>query len=166
MRMLRLLLGVMALAPTCAVAGEPTGFEGFAFGTTRSVLVVVNHASAPAVNPAPVDADRRLAYRTIAGHVSDLRSDRLGTIRVAFLFSTEDRLIGILMYIARTTRSKCVQDRDLIRPPTRQWEEGRTIAWLWPSGTEASLTSFCRGTDGLPYRERKGADQNAAPEKR
>ena len=25
---------------------------------------------------------------------------------------------------------------------------GRTIAWLWPSGTEASLTVLCRGTDG------------------
>ena len=88
--------------------------------------------------------------------------DDLGEMRVALLFSAEDRLVGYVVYIAKdhqpAVRAKIEK---LYGPPTSQLEEkGRTIAWSWPSGTEASMTIFCRGTDGCLTVKAK------APEKR
>jgi hypothetical protein len=65
------------------------------------------------------------------------------------LFSGEDRLAGYILYFARD-RQNDVRSKieSLYGPPTRQWEMGRSIAWLWPSGTEAVFTIVCRGTNG------------------
>ena len=165
MRTLRLLLGVMALAPTCAVAGEPTGFEGFAFGTTRSALVVEPSFRARC-HPAPVTrTGARVQESRVTCPTYDLKD--LGARRVAFLFSAEDRLVGYVMYIARDRQDDArTKIESLYGPPTHQWEQGHTIAWLWPSGTEASLTVLCRGTDGCLTVKAKAPEQNAAPEKR
>jgi hypothetical protein len=71
------------------------------------------------------------------------------------------------MYIARDRQDDArTKIESSYGPPTRQWEQGHTIAWLWPSGTEASLTFLCRGTDGCLTVKAKAPDQNAAPEKR
>ena len=85
-------------------------------------------------------------------------------MRVAFLFSAEDRLVGYVMYIARD-RQNDVRTRleSLYGAPTRQLEQGRTIAWLWPSGTEASMTAFCRGTDGCLTVKARASEESTAP---
>ena len=88
-------------------------------------------------------------------------------MRVALLFSAEDRLVGYVMYVGRDRQDDVrTKIESLYGPPTRQWEQGHTIAWLWPSGTEASLTFLCRGTDGCLTVKAKAPEQNAAPEKR
>jgi hypothetical protein len=165
MRVLWLLLGVMALAPTCASAGEPTGFEGFAFGTARSALVVEPRFRARC-HPAPVTRrGARVHESRVTCPTYDLKG--LGAMRVALLFSAEDRLVGYVMYVGRDRQDDVrTKIESLYGPPTRQWEQGHTIAWLWPSGTEASLTFLCRGTDGCLTVKAKAPDQNAAPEKR
>jgi hypothetical protein len=159
MRMLRLLIGMIAIVPTSAMAAEPTGFEEFAFGTTRSALVV-EPTFRTRCHPAPETqtAGRAQGWR-VTCPTYDLND--LGPMRVAILFAEEDRLVGYVLYIARD-RQADVRSRieSLYGPPTRQWEQGRTIAWLWPSGTEASLTTFCRGSDGcltVKASEAKGA---------
>ena len=155
----------MAIAPTGAVAEEPTGFDGFAFGTTRSALVVEPTFRARC-HPAP---ETQTAIRVQAWRVTcptyDLNA--LGAMRVALLFSAEDRLVGYVLYVApdrhADVRSKI---ESLYGPPTRQLEQGRTIAWLWQSGTEASLTALCHGSDGCLTVKTKAAEENAAPLKR
>ena len=84
-------------------------------------------------------------------------------MRVAFLFSAEDRLVGYVMYIARDRQNDVrTKIESLYGAPTRQLEQGRTIMWLWPSGTEASMTAFCRGTDGcLTVKARVSEESNA-----
>jgi hypothetical protein len=164
MRVRWLLLGVMALVPTWAVAVEPTGFDGFAFGTARSTLVDAPIFRAHC-HPAP---DTQTAVRTKGSRVTcptyDLND--LGPVRVALLFSAEDRLVGYVIYVARD-REKDVRTRieSLYGPPTSQREQGRAIGWLWPSGTEASLTVFCRYTDGCFAVKAKASEANAAPVK-
>jgi hypothetical protein len=88
-------------------------------------------------------------------------------MRVALLFSAEDRLVGYVMYIARD-RQNDVRSRleSLYGAPTSQLEQGRTIAWLWPSGTQASMTAFCRGTDGCLTVKARASEENTAPVKR
>ena len=156
---------VMAIAPTGAVAEEPTGFNGFTFGTTRSALVVEPTFRARC-HPAPETqtASRAQGWR-VTCPTYDLND--LGAMRVALLFSAEDRLVGYVMYIARD-RQADVRSRieSLYGPPTRQLEQGRTIAWLWQSGTEASLTALCRGSDGCLTIKAKASEENAAPLKR
>lgn len=155
----------IAIAPTSAVAGEPLGFDGFAFGTTRSALVAEPLFRARC-HPAP---ETQTASPTQGSRVTcptyELKD--LGAMRVALLFSTKDRLVGYVMYIARD-RQTDVRTRieSLYGPPTRQLEQGRTIAWLWPSGTEASLTIFCRGSDGCLTVKAKASEENAPPKKR
>jgi len=85
-------------------------------------------------------------------------------MRVAFLFSAEDRLVGFVMYVARD-RQNDVRTRieSLYGPPTSQLERGRSIAWLWASGTEASMTIFCRGTDGCLTVKGKAPEKKTAP---
>jgi hypothetical protein len=164
MRMLRLLIGVMALAPTCAVAGEPAGFAGFAFGTTRSAIVAdpIFRASC---HPTPVT---RTGIRAKESRVTcptyDLKD--LGAMRVALLFSAEDRLVGYVMFIPRDRQTDArTKIESSYGPPTHQLEQGQTIAWLWPSGTEASMTFLCRGTDGCLTVKAKASETNVAPEK-
>jgi hypothetical protein len=147
--MLRLLLGVMAMAPAGAVAGEPTGFDGFEFGTTRSALVADPgflarcHPDPETETPAGVGSPPS-RVTCPAYDVSDI-----GAMRVTLLFSGEDQLVGYVMYVGQDrendvrTRIESVYGR-----PTRRWERGRSIAWLWPSGTEAIWTIYCLGTDG------------------
>jgi hypothetical protein len=156
---------VMAIAPTWAVAGEPLGFDGFAFGTTRSALVVEPIFRA-GCHPGP---ETQTVVRAQGSRVTcqtyELKD--LGAMRVTLLFSTEDRLVGYVMYVARD-RQTDVRTRieSLYGPPTRQLEQGRTIAWLWPSGTEASVTVFCRGSDGCLTVKAKASEENAPPMKR
>ena len=156
MRILRLLLGVMALPPTCAVAGEPTGFERLAFGTTRSVLVVEPSFRARC-HPAPVTrTGARVQESRVTCPTYDLKD--LGAIRVAFLFSAEDRLIGYVMYIARDHQDEArTKIETLYGPPTRQWEQGAhdrvAVAVRDRSIPDLPLPRHRR----LPYRESKGA---------
>ena len=156
---------VMAIAPTGAIAEEPTGFDGFAFGTTRRALVV-DPTFRARCRPAPETqtAARAQGWRVTCS-TYDLHD--LGPMRVSLLFSAEDRFVGYVLYIARD-RQNDVRARieSLYGPPTRQLEEGRTIAWLWPSGTEASLTALCRGTDGCLTVKEKTPEENAKPLKR
>ena len=156
---------VMAIAPTWAVAEEPTGFDGFAFGTTRSALVVEPTFRARCHPALETQTTSRAQGWRVTCPTYDLND--LGAMRVALLFSAEDRLAGYVLYIARD-RHTDVRSRieSLYGPPTRQLEQGRTIAWLWPSGTEASLTAFCRGSDGCLTVKAKAAEENAAPLKR
>jgi hypothetical protein len=156
---------VMAIAPTWAVAGEPLGFDGFAFGTTRSALVVEPIFRARC-HPGP---ETQTVVRAQGSRVTcqtyELKD--LGAMRVTLLFSTEDRLVGYVMYVARD-RQTDVRTRieSLYGPPTRELEQGRTIAWLWPSGTEASLTVFCRGSDGCLTVKAKASEENTPTMKR
>jgi hypothetical protein len=155
----------MAIVPAWAVAEEPTGFEGFPFGTTRSALVGELTFRARC-HPAP---ETQTVVRAQGSRVTcptyDLND--LGAMRVALLFAAEDRLVGYVIYVARD-RQTDVRTRieSLYGPPTRQLEQGRTIGWLWPSGTEASLTVLCRGSDGCLTVKAKAAEENAAPLKR
>lgn len=73
----------------------------------------------------------------------------LGAMRVALRFSAEDRLVSYVVYMARN-RQKAVRTKieSVYGPPTNQWEKGRSSKWQWPSGTEATLTILCQGTDG------------------
>ena len=88
----------------------------------------------------------------------------LGAMRVALVFSTEDRLVGYVIYVARD-RQNAVRPKieSFYGPPTRQWEQGRSIAWLWPSGTEAIWTIFCQGTDGCLIVKTKAPEKEAPP---
>ena len=156
---------VTAIAPTGAVAEEPTGFDGFAFGTTRSALVGEPTFRARC-HPAP---ETQTAGRTQGWRVTcptyDLND--LGPMRVALLFSAEDRLVGYVLYVARDRHADVrARTESLYGPPPRQLEQGQTIAWLWPSGTGASLTALCRGSDGCLTVKAKAAEENAAPLKR
>jgi hypothetical protein len=51
--------------------------------------------------------------------------------------------LGIRALDRRGSDHWLLQDLGAIRVacPTRQWEQRHTIAWLWPSGTEASQTT-------------------------
>jgi hypothetical protein len=163
--MLAWFLAVMAISPTCAIAEEPTGFDGFPFGTTRSTLVV-EPIFVARCRPAPETqtATRAKGWR-VTCPTYDLND--LGAMRVAFLFSAEDRLVGYVMYIARD-RQNAVRTRieSSYGAPTHQLEQGRTIAWLWPSGTEASMTAFCRGTDGCLTVKARASEESSAPANR
>jgi hypothetical protein len=159
MRTLWLLLGMMALAPTWAVAGEPTGFDGVAFGTKRSALVGKPSFRARCHPAAETETAVNAQGWRVTCPTYDLRD--FGALRVALLFSAEDRLVGYVVYIPQD-RQDAVRARIVSSygPPTRQLEQGQTIAWLWPSGTEASVTVFCLGSDGCLTVKAK------APEKR
>ena len=95
---------VMAIAPTWAVAGEPVGFDRFAFGTTRSALVVEPLFRARC-HPGP---ETQTVVRAQGSRVTcqtyELKD--LGAMRVTLLFSTEDRLVGYVMYVARDRQSR------------------------------------------------------------
>ena len=157
---LRSLLMVTVFAPTWAVAGEPTGFEGVPFGTMRSALVELLFKAR--CHPAPETLKGRAQEFRVTCPTYDLND--LGPMRIAFLFSAEDRLVGYVMYIPRE-REHDVRSRIVAAygPPTRELEQGRTITWLWPSGTEASLTAFCRGSDGCLTVKAKASEENPAP---
>ena len=149
MRMFRLLLGVMASAPTWAVAGEPTGFDGFAFGMVRDALVA-HPAFIARCHPAP-ETQTAAGVSVHGSRVTCPTYDLpdLGAMRVALLFSAEDRLVGFVMYIARDRQNDMrTKIESWYGSPTSQAEQGRSIAWRWSSGTEATVTIFCRGTDG------------------
>ena len=156
---------VMAIAPSWAVAEEPMGFDRFPFGTTRGALLAEPGFRARC-RPAPeTQAGGRARGWRVTCPTYDLNPH--GPMGVALLFSSEDRLVGYVMYIARD-REKAVRTRieALYGAPTSELEQGRTIAWLWPSGTEASLTVFCRGSDGCLTVKAKASEENAAPVKR
>ena len=153
------------MAPTLAVAQEPMGFDAFAFGTKRSALVVEPIFRARC-HPSP---ETQTVVRAQGWRVTcptyELKD--LGAMRVALLFSAADRLVGYVMYVARDRQSDVrTRIESLYGPPTRQLEQGRTIAWLWPSGTEASLTVLCRGSDGCLTVKAKASEENAPPMKR
>lgn len=164
MRMLPLLLGVMAFAPTWAVAGEPTGFDGWAFGTTRRALVAAPVFRARC-HPAPETQEPSgVAGRGSRVTCPSYEVNDLGPMPVAFLFSSEDRLVSYVIYFTRhrhdDVRSKA---ESLYGPPMGEWEPGQSISWRWPSGTEAILTIFCRGTDGCLVVTAKGPGTNSRP---
>jgi hypothetical protein len=147
MRTLWLLLGMMAIAPTWAVAGEPTGFDGIAFGTTRGALVGKSSFRARCHPATETETAVNAQGWRVTCPTYDLRD--FGAMRVALLFSAKDQLFGYVVYIPRdrqdTVRAKF---ETLYGPPTSRLEKGTTLGWRWPSGTEASLTVFCLGSDG------------------
>src|SRR5580765_2465243 len=160
-RALLLLLGVLALIPAWVGAEEPTGFEEFPFGTSRSALV--ESPFRDRCRPAP---EMQSAARTQGSRVTcptyDLRE--LGPMRVTLLFSAEERLVGYVVFIPRD-RQDSVRTRmeAIYGPPTREVERGRTIAWLWPSGAEASMTSMCRAADGCLTVKARATEKDAPP---
>jgi hypothetical protein len=165
MRRLRVLLGMIAMVPTSAVAAEPTGFDGFAFGMTRSALVA-EPTFRTRCHPAP---ETQTPGRTQGWRVTcptyDLND--LGPLQVAILFSKADRLIGYVLYVPRDRQADVrSKTESLYGPPIQHLEQGRTIGWRWPTGTEASLTTYCRGSDGCLTVKARVPDQNAVPEKR
>ena len=168
MRTLWLLLAAMALAPTRAVAEEPTGFDRFAFGTMRDALVV-DPLFLARCRPAPeiVRTDTmRIGLGAQGARITcpTYTLNDLGGMRAALLFSAEDRLVGYVLFVARA-RVADVHDKieTLYGPATSQVEQGRTLAWRWPSGTEASLTTLCRGTDGCVTVKAKRSRETGAP---
>jgi hypothetical protein len=149
MRMLWMLLAVLAMAPAWAMAGEPAGFDRFTFGITRNALVG-DPLFLARCQPAPRLMQVGVGIEGFRITCPTYNFVDLGVMRAALLFSAEDRLVGYVVYLAKD-RQPAVRAKieTLYGPPTSQLEEhGRTIAWLWPSGTEASLTVLCRGTDG------------------
>jgi hypothetical protein len=146
-RTVRLLFLLMAMAPTWAMAGEPTGLDDLAFGTPREALVAEPGFRAHC-HPSPEvqTAARSQAWR-VTCPTYDVKD--LGAMRVALLFAAEDRLTGYVMYIPRARQDEVrAKIESVYGPPTSQMEQGRTDLWQWPSGTEASLTFACRGSDG------------------
>lgn len=140
------LVGLVAMGPGIAAGAEPMGFDGLTFGTPRAALV-----TAPAFrahcHPAP---ETQAAVRTGTTRVScrtyDL--DGLGTRPVALLFTPGDALAGFVVFIPNDQLADARQHIEaLYGPPTGSAERGRTLTWSWPSGTAASLTVYCRGTD-------------------
>ena len=98
----------------------------------------------------------------MAGHMPDLRCEWLRAMRVALIFSAEDRLIGYVLYIARDRETDVRTRVDaLYGSPSQTVEQRRTIAWRWASGTNATLTAFCRGLDGRLIVKAKAAAENA-----
>jgi hypothetical protein len=145
--MLGLLIGMIAIVPTSATAAEPTGFDGFAFGTTRRALVADPTFRARCQpSPETETAVRVQGWRVTCPtyHLNDL-----GTMRVALIFSAQDQLSGFVLYFARDRRTDVrTRVESQYGPPSAQLEQGRTITWRWASGTDATLTAFCRGLDG------------------
>lgn len=140
------LLLIAALAPVPALAGEPTGFDGVAFETPRRDLVA-NATFRAHCHPAP---ETQTAARVGGPRVTCVTYEvpEFGSLRVTLLFETEDRLTGYVVYIPGerlpTLRAVALSSYGT---PAREWEEGRSIDWRWPSGTVASLTSLCRGSE-------------------
>src|SRR6266540_2457787 len=156
MRMLRLLLGVMALAPTCAVAGEPTGFEGFAFGTTRSALVV-EPIFRDRCHPAPVTRPgARVQESRVTCPTYDLND--LGAMRVAFPLlggGPARRLCHV--HCSGLPERRAHQDRVLVRPPDPSIGAGADdrVAVAIRDRSIPDLPLPWHGR--VPYREGKGA---------
>ena len=162
-RRLCVFLGMIITAPAWAGAGEPTGFDSFAFGTTRGALIAHPRfhdrcQSAPETETAVRVQGWRVTCA--AYEVSDL-----GPMRVTFIFSAQDQLVSYVMYFARDRRTDVrTKVESLYGPPLRELEEGRTAMWRWTSGTHATLTASCRGLDGCLIV--KAAEEKAAPVKR
>ena len=146
MRMWPVLLGVLALAPTGSWAGEPTGFEAVPFGTPRTELV--DEGFRARCHPAPETlAATGIESARVTCPTYDLSN--FGPLRVAFLFDDGDRLTGYVVYIPQEhQRELRAKIESLYGTPSRELERGRTLVWDWPSGTEASLTIYCFGSDG------------------
>src|SRR5262245_14938222 len=147
MRAWPVLLSVLALTPTGSWAGEPRGFEAVPFGTPR-VALVVDEAFRAHCHPAP---ETLTTIRTEAWRVTCPTYDlsHFGPLRVAFLFDDGDRLAGYVVYIPQEhQRQMRAKLESLYGSPSRELERGQTLLWDWPSGTEASLTIFCLGSDG------------------
>ena len=165
---IRLLLVLMAMAPAWAMAGEPTGLDDVAFGTTRDALVAEPSFRARC-HPAPeVQSSARAEGSRVTCPTYDVKD--LGAMRVAFLFADEDRLAGYVVYIPRARQNEVrATIESVYGPPTRQLEQGRTAVWRWPSGTEAFMTFSCRGSDGCltvktkAYEERSSLSKAKPP---
>lgn len=148
-------LVALALMPVLAGAEEPVGFDGFDFGTPRSSLaqpLADRCRPAPQVSP-PTESGPRVIC---PGYVLT----DFGAVTVALLFTTEDRLEGYVVYIPETGY-KDARNRVTTRfgPPTKTWEQGRTLSWRWPSGAHASLTDLCVGKQGcLTVKARDESD--------
>lgn len=156
------LLGLLALtlAPALAMAEEPAGLNGFAFGTCRSALMEpLFHGRC---RPASDTSGPRLQGPRVTCANYALKD--IGPVTVALLFSPEDRFVGYVVYLPEN-RYQSARTRILARygPPTRTWEEGRTLAWAWPSGTQASMTDLCVGKQGCLTVKSKGAADPMAP---
>ena len=146
----------LTLVPTLAMAEEPTGLDGFAFGTRRSALME------------PLFRERCWPASDISGPLlqgprvtcANYASKDLGHVMVALLFSPEDRFVGYVVYLPEN-QYQSARARILSRygAPTRAWDDGRTIAWAWPSGTQASMTILCVGKQGcLTVKAKESAD--------
>jgi hypothetical protein len=155
-QMLRLWLLALALVPAIALAEEPTGLDGFAFGTRRSALMEPLFRGR--CRPASDTSGPRLQGPRVTCANYALKD--IGPVTVALLFSPEDRFVGYVVYLPEN-RYQSARTRILARygPPTRTWEEGRTLAWAWPSGTQASMTDLCVGKEGcLTVKAKEAAD--------
>ena len=164
MRMRPLLLGMMVVAPTSAVAGEPTGFDGWAFGATRGALVA-DPVFRARCQPAPETQEPSgVAGRGSRVTCPSYDVNDFGPMSVAFLFSSQDRLVSYVVYFARHRHDDVRSKAEILYgPPTGELEQGQSIGWRWPSGTEAILTTFCRGTDGCLVVKAKGPGTNSRP---
>ena len=137
---------IAALAPIPALAGEPTGFDGVAFETPRQE-VVANTGFRAHCHPAPVTQS---AARVGGPRVTCVTYDvpEFGSLPVALLFEAEDRLTGYVFYVPGERLPELrAAALSAYGTPAREWEQGRSIDWRWPSGTVASLTSLCRGSE-------------------
>jgi hypothetical protein len=156
------LLGLLALtlAPALAMAEEPAGLNGFAFGTRRSALMEPLFRGR--CRPASDTSGPRLQGPRVTCANYALKD--IGQVTVALLFSPEDRFVGYVVYLPEN-EYQSARARILSRygPPTRTWEDGRTIAWAWPSGTQASMTDLCVGKQGCLTVKSKGAADPMAP---
>jgi hypothetical protein len=162
MRTWWLFLGLLVIAPAWAHATEPSGFDGLGFGTTRSALVADKNFRARCLPAPEMDIRRGVIIKgsRITCPSYELQSDG-GPMRVELLLSAEDRLTGSIMYFAADRHQDMrTKTESMYGPPTRRFEMGRSIAWVWPSGTEAILTILCQGTDGCLIVK------TTAPEKR
>ena len=152
-------LFALTLAPTLAMAEEPTGLDGFAFGTRRSALMEPLFRGR--CRPASDTSTPRLQGPRVTCANYALKD--VGQVTIALLFSPEDRFVGYVVYLPEN-QYQSARARMLTRygPPTRTWERGRTLAWAWPSGTQASMTDLCVGKQGcLTVKSKEAADPMA-----
>ena len=145
----------VALVPAIAVAEEPTALTG----SHRHAAQRAHAAAVPRALPARVRHERPAPARP-PRHVRQVRIEEHRPGDVALLFSPEDRFVGYVVYLPEN-QYQSARTSILARygPPTRTWDEGRILAWAWPSGTQASMTDLRVGKEGcLTVKAKEAAD--------
>ena len=88
----------------------------------------------------------------------------IGQVTVALLSRRRIGSSGMWCIFPRTSiRAPAPASLTRYGPPTRTWERGRTLAWAWPSGTQASMTDLCVGKQGCLTVKSKDAADPLAP---